>query len=170
MVVKKKESVIYRDFFTGYKWRIIFPVVVFSGGAILFSLSRGSLIHQSIFLQPVDLSGNISEVNFIDQAVTDLRTANTQNGLLNGQVNVVAYKPGPVSVTIDVAGKNPVSVKSSLIRLAGYTESRYRMHQVGEVISYREYPRYYLYTLAGLAAGFAVGLISALVDYYLKNY
>lgn len=105
-----------------------------------------------------------------DEAVAVLRSSQLKEelGLQSSVISV--FKPGPVSVVIQVKNQNAETAVNGATKLGGYFLQSYPGKEVGNQIIRTVNPSYGKQLLLGLAAGLAAGLIISLILSYFKNY
>lgn len=102
-----------------------------------------------------------------DQAVGELRMLPYETG---EGVSVNVYKSSPLSVTIESTSGNSERSYQQLIKRAEYLNSNFQVIELTKPQISQIEPFLVKYFISGLAGGSLLGLITALVREYFKNY
>lgn len=102
-----------------------------------------------------------------DQAVSELRTLQVEE-METASTNI--YKSAPLSVTIEVSSDNSEKAYQQLIKRTGYLNSNFQVIELTKPQVSQIEPGFSKYFIAGIAGGFLLGLIIALIREYFKNY
>lgn len=169
--MNKKESLLYINFFRNNL--LIFLISTFfslSIGIYLF-LTQQSIYGVSILLETNYELNNVSEkIALTDQIVTNIRASNVQQDLnLSDKVNLVVFKPSPLSIKIELISNNQTILKKELEKITNFINSNYQVKGLGKEIFFKE-PRSYLPIFILLSLGFLVGLFFSLIREYLRRF
>lgn len=102
-----------------------------------------------------------------DQAVGELRVLPYETG---EAVTVNVYKSSPLSVTVESTSGNSERSYQQLIKRTEYLNSNFQVIELTKPQISQIEPFFIKYLISGLTGGFLLGLITALIREYFKNY
>ncbi len=163
-----KESRLYLAFVKRNLLLLFLPALLGSIISLYFFAQVKTLIRVT---QTYKLAYTLDNINTVfaltDQAVGELRVLNFET---EEAVSVNVYKSSPISVTIESTSGNSDRSYQQLIKRAEYLNSNFQVIELTKPQISQIEPSFIKYLISGLAGGFLLGLISALIREYFKNY
>lgn len=167
-----RESRLFLQFFKK-NFVIIFTItIIFSTAGYFIQSSSLKVFSYSRLFQLKYNFSDITQKNVLaDEAVATLRSDNIRKQLEIGKGNrLVIYKTSPLSLKLEVSGKDKGAVQNDLEKLSEYLVSKFSVEEVGERTEAIINANILLGILGGSILGFIFGLLAALVKTYFEKY
>lgn len=112
-----------------------------------------------------------SKITESDQAVAVLRSKALQTQLAVDDTNtILIFKPGPVSLSLEVISSTQEEAKSALGKLSDYLTSHFQVTMLGAVLTTQFKSPLYIFLLIWVFISLLFGVIIALIKAYFKNF
>jgi len=166
---KMKESALYLDFIKRNLLILIIPLLtgILASSFLLSQVTIQTKIAQSfkMIYNPADLNQSLA---LTDQAVAELRSQKFAS--LYPSASTTIYKSGPLLISIEAVSADNQTAYGLLLKETGYLTQNFSVTQITQPVVTRVEPSAVKYLLTGMSVGFLIGLVSALIKEYLKNY
>lgn len=167
-----RESRLYLRFLRENLFFVLIPGLLFLLAVFLYQRQLLTVYSPQALYEIQYTEGSVSEaVVLADQVVTSVRSENIKQSLgLDPSTEVMVFKPGPISLSVTVVGRDTDTSKGDLNKVAGYLKSKYPVSDVGEAVFLEVSRANHVDLFYALSIGSLLGLSVALVRSYFKNY
>ena len=166
------ESKLYLSFFRRYLLLFLLLPFLFSSLFYLKTVSEKDRFVLSRFFELQHTQENaVSTTLIADEIVTLIRSENFQSEMsISEEVEVIALKPGPVSVSLTLKGAEGDKLRDVNNKLTDYLREKYSFVVIGKDVESFEAENFWLVILGGIGVGLLVGLMTALILEYFRKY
>ncbi len=170
--LENRESRLYLDFLKQNLIILAVPILFGAGLGLVYSQNLYSLYHSSLLLEMDYTETSLRDRGLLtDQATAILRSAQIQDQLnLTKNNKLTIYKSGPVAISVESQGPDPIETHADLDGIKAYATQSYPLHSVGEIITSIKPKKIWLLVLIGGTIGGVIGLTWALIKTYLKHF
>ncbi len=111
------------------------------------------------------------KISLTDQAVSVIRSENVNSKLgVSEKTSLTAYKPGPLLISLSISSSDQTSVQSVLNNASDYLVLNFPVTVIGQDTTSTIRPKLFLGLGIGIALGFLIGTLTALIREYFVNF
>lgn len=164
-----KESQLFLQFLRRNFLIFFLPVLISAGLSVFFYSAEKAKtkISQSFRIEYSQARENTAFA-FTDQAVTELRLQSFDNLFPGSKASI--YKPGPLTVSIEVISEEKNAGYELLLKETEYLRKNFTVSTLTQPEITQIEPSFFRFFLTGILLGFLAGLLTALFKEYLQNF